>query len=382
MSDALDLQLAALVTELYASVLDEGRWTRMAARIAEAFGAPSAVIKVQQADQAADILQVTDNFGIAAADPEWAEHWHRNDLWVEEAAKRQWVGAATSQSLMPDAQLERTAYYNEWLKPLDIHTMVGALQPLEGGGTAVVGIHRPHGAAHFDESDGVRLNALLPHLRQALNLRQHFREHLLAAQTMQQALEGTKVAVLAVGADAQLLFANRVAELVLRSQTVLRVVGGRIRAIQPGDDARLQQALRDGQTEGAVPRPLRLAVDGPSPMAVTLLPLLDQAHELGAVGPVMLLVMRGEAAPADAAAQLLRPLFDLTPAEARVAVALAQGRSLNDMARLLGVGLTTVRTHVRGAMAKTGTHQQSQLVAIVWQCVGPLPLAISRPSEP
>ncbi|SFU81939.1 DNA-binding transcriptional regulator, CsgD family [Methylobacterium sp. 174MFSha1.1] len=61
----------------------------------------------------------------------------------------------------------------------------------------------------------------------------------------------------------------------------------------------------------------------------------------------------------------LRTLFGLTRAEAQVGAALARGGCLAEIAAELGISVTTARTHVARIFLKTGTKQQSQLVALV-----------------
>jgi DNA-binding CsgD family transcriptional regulator len=62
---------------------------------------------------------------------------------------------------------------------------------------------------------------------------------------------------------------------------------------------------------------------------------------------------------------VLRELYGLTPAEARLVRRLASGRSLREVARLHAVALSTVRSQVKGVLQKTGTRRQAELVALV-----------------
>jgi DNA-binding CsgD family transcriptional regulator len=66
----------------------------------------------------------------------------------------------------------------------------------------------------------------------------------------------------------------------------------------------------------------------------------------------------------------LEERFRLTRAEGRVVRRLVAGRSLQDIAKELGVGAETVRTHTKRAMAKTDTHRQAELVALVLRLGG------------
>jgi DNA-binding CsgD family transcriptional regulator len=57
--------------------------------------------------------------------------------------------------------------------------------------------------------------------------------------------------------------------------------------------------------------------------------------------------------------------FDLTPGEARVAVAAADGLSPESIASRHAVSIHTVRTQLRAVFAKTGTSRQAELVSLL-----------------
>jgi DNA-binding CsgD family transcriptional regulator len=61
-------------------------------------------------------------------------------------------------------------------------------------------------------------------------------------------------------------------------------------------------------------------------------------------------------------ATLLRRLFGLTRSEAEVAVRIARGGDVKEIAEELSVSLATVRTHLQHVFDKTDTHRQSELV--------------------
>ena len=63
--------------------------------------------------------------------------------------------------------------------------------------------------------------------------------------------------------------------------------------------------------------------------------------------------------------ELLQNLYGLTVGEARVAVELAQGRSVNEIVENRGRTSNTIRTQVKSAMIKMGAKRQSDLVRIV-----------------
>lgn len=70
-------------------------------------------------------------------------------------------------------------------------------------------------------------------------------------------------------------------------------------------------------------------------------------------------------APGASAKLRLMTRFGLTPAEARIVVHLADGRTLRDVADHTGVRASTLRSQLQTVFDKTGVRRQSALVALV-----------------
>jgi DNA-binding CsgD family transcriptional regulator len=70
--------------------------------------------------------------------------------------------------------------------------------------------------------------------------------------------------------------------------------------------------------------------------------------------------------------QTLRQAFGLTGAEAQIAARLAFGESLRRIADDHKVSIVTTRAQLKAVFAKTGTHRQAELVALVNR-LAPLP---------
>jgi len=77
------------------------------------------------------------------------------------------------------------------------------------------------------------------------------------------------------------------------------------------------------------------------------------------------LILRDSAHPALPSEPLLRQLYQLTPAEASLAVLLGEGLTLEESATRLGVSRNTARSHLRAVFAKTGVKRQTALVQLL-----------------
>lgn len=62
---------------------------------------------------------------------------------------------------------------------------------------------------------------------------------------------------------------------------------------------------------------------------------------------------------------VLAALFGMTPSEVRIALLLAQGLALDAIALEMGIASDTVRNHLKSVFAKTHTHRQGELIALL-----------------
>jgi DNA-binding CsgD family transcriptional regulator len=133
-----------------------------------------------------------------------------------------------------------------------------------------------------------------------------------------------------------------------------------------GADQLLRDAVAHIDSEGGSrvrSFPLRDA-DAEAAMVAHVIPIRLSARDIFLRCAAVLAIMP-VAAPQAPPIELVQSLFDLTPAEARVARSLASGKTVEDIASDGGVSLNTVRTHVRGVLAKTGCDRQAEVVALL-----------------
>lgn len=180
---------------------------------------------------------------------------------------------------------------------------------------------------------------------------------------------------LIVGTDGNVIAANRLIEAM--SDVIQWRGPGRVALRDAGSDAVFHSALATIRAEpAAVPRPFAIPATAQTPAIVACLvsisgPARDYFPDCAGI-----LVLTTAAAPEPPPVDLIQSLFDLTSAEARVARGLAAGDTLDDIAAASGVSRNTVRSQLRGALAKTGCNRQSELAALI----GGITARIVRPS--
>ncbi|KQZ15246.1 MULTISPECIES: helix-turn-helix transcriptional regulator [unclassified Mesorhizobium] len=98
---------------------------------------------------------------------------------------------------------------------------------------------------------------------------------------------------------------------------------------------------------------------------VHILPLCRSAHDIFSSGDMLIAATAVGAHLQVPQASILTGLFDFSPAEVKLAIGLASGASVNDAAVQNGITVKTARTYLERLFAKTGTHRQSDLVALL-----------------
>jgi DNA-binding CsgD family transcriptional regulator len=60
-----------------------------------------------------------------------------------------------------------------------------------------------------------------------------------------------------------------------------------------------------------------------------------------------------------------RTRFDLTTTQARLALLLVEGATINQCANAMGIKVSTARTHLKSVFTKTGTKRQAELAILI-----------------
>uniref|UniRef100_UPI003F6E656C helix-turn-helix transcriptional regulator n=1 Tax=Shinella sp. TaxID=1870904 RepID=UPI003F6E656C len=140
----------------------------------------------------------------------------------------------------------------------------------------------------------------------------------------------------------------------------------RMRLAHSGADDRLAEAIGRRVTTGeAEGRTIAIPGDeGEPPYPVHLIPVAGQAHDIFSALAWLLLVVPVVNRPG-VSLEVLRGLFDLSPAEARVSKGILNGDAPAEIASKLGLSPETVRTQLKAVFSKMGVRRQADVVRLL-----------------
>jgi DNA-binding CsgD family transcriptional regulator len=170
---------------------------------------------------------------------------------------------------------------------------------------------------------------------------------------------------------------NRMADRILADRLGLCVLGGRLYGTHGAGARRLaeliaQAASPDPEVRSGGSMILRV-LGRRAPLSIIVTPVQSARSAVFGHAPGVLVCVTDPDAQGRASADQLKELFCLTPAEARVALALLDGADTREAAQRLGVSFHTVRHQVQSMLDKTGAARQSDLVALLTRAtLGPI----------
>jgi len=132
----------------------------------------------------------------------------------------------------------------------------------------------------------------------------------------------------------------------------------------------LIEHLTDDTGEPSAIEPIIIRRNGKRPVIISVLqvPMAGRNRSLGARPSLLTVIPLGSKPRLDMA--LLARVFRLTRAEAKLASALAGGKSIEEAAEELTISRETARNQLKSVFAKTAVHRQSELVALLSQLSG------------
>jgi len=291
------------------------------------------------------------------------------------------VGLPTDRVVTAEELLGRrwreSEIYRQFLKPVDVLHALGADIHTDDGVECRFRVARSHTEVNFDESDKAVCTALLPHLKRAVQIHSQLdlieSERKLLAGTVDRMLVGTII----LDERGAILKTNDLAREMVRAGDGIREVNGAIQAVSAAENRELQRLIKQALNGNTADAPAiieamsinRLSGRGKLGVLIRSNPLGEWSE--GQRRPSVAVFIRDPERRSEASVEMVRRLFDLTGAEASLAIALANGFTLEDAAGQLGIRKNTARAHLRSIFSKIGISRQTTLVrtllsSVIW----------------
>ena len=271
--------------------------------------------------------------------------------------------------MSPDA-IANEPFYQDFLVRRDIPHFCAAVLDRSPTSVVAVGVGRTAAEGEIEAAQRRLFKMVAPHVRNAYLTQLALNDQ--GYRLVAGALGQLTIAAFICDEQRRVKATTPLGEAVASEESVLRIRRGYLAPIRHPDVEEFAAALRPvAQCRDVPGRPFARSLvvhdsaERPSVVDVIALPTSPGTLQ---TSPHMLVISRDHArrrhGPSDDT-RTLQAAYRLAPAEAQVAVGIASGLTVEEIARNRGVAVATVRVQLRAVFEKMGVRRQADLIILV-----------------
>lgn len=271
-------------------------------------------------------------------------------------------------------------FYRLVMEPSDLYDVLGADFQIPREVEVRFRICRSKAARSFNEADRDIFRALLPHIQRAVHM--HVRINKIESEraVYSGAIDQMRVGAIILDESGNVLSVNQRAQelldkkdgVALRDQQLVLSTRERTRELHERVNRVIAQQKLGGAAVVEAMRIPRTTRGNGGELGLVIRPVPENQWAEAEAVPAAVIFVSDPQAHAEAPLQVIKQLFGFTPAEASLAMLMANGMTLDEAADAMCVSRNTVRTHLRSVFAKTGVTRQPMLVSLILKSVASL----------
>jgi DNA-binding CsgD family transcriptional regulator len=307
---------------------------------------------------------------------EYVREYHRFDPHLAYTGSMPVGAVVNTATVFPIEEYKKHPFYRDYWAAYDVRELLAAKVAEDERYVVMLGMSRTQELPPYTPADMALLERYVGHLAAAYRIVKHLGVVQATAQAGLAIIEASARPMVLLGLNQRIIAANSLARqflasggLLFEKDAILRCRGSKASAeLQRAFEA-LELAELAGKPEGS-PRRIALRLEGSKRRDAHVLCsiwAMQPATSMNAFGPVpvALLTIAPSTSKNLADPIFIGSMFDLTPAETKITIALLHGGNLRGIAAVQHVSIETVRTQLKSIFAKTNTSRQADLIALL-----------------
>jgi DNA-binding CsgD family transcriptional regulator len=370
-------RLSLLIGEIYDAALNPELWSGVLEQVCAYMSGCAAYIYSEDA-----VNKSANKYYSWGDDPEYSR------LYLEKYVKMNPFSAAAFlievgeikriYDVVPYREVVETRFYKEWMRPQGQLDNIFATLDKSTTSYAAFSVIRSDRQKFFDQAARQRMILIVPHVRRSVLIGNVIDLHKTETAALTETLAGLAAGVFLVDAKGGIAFTNSAGQILLDDGHILAVAQGRLTATDPKTNRVLNDVfVASGDGDAAVGLKgiaVPLATAEGERWLANVLPLTSGARKRAgfAYAATAAVFVRKASLELPSPIEIVAKVYNLTPSEIRVLLAIVELGGLPTVAAVLGISKDTAKTHLKHVFDKTGTNRQVDLVKLIAGYANPL----------
>lgn len=260
----------------------------------------------------------------------------------------------------------------DWMERIDRYYFAGATLFDENDVIAAIAIQRSRDRGKWSNRRMELLTELVPHIQRALKIHREFSRLKSRETALQIGLDKMVMGLVLFDHLGHVVYTNPMADTILKKHPAVQKHGERIIGTHPEDGRKLNDLVNRAVrlTSSANFEPQAIGLRGPKggdvlPVLVTAIRPRDRLADTSGNRIRAAMYFSDPTHSHPMSPDTLIEAYGLTAAEAWVAIGIANGLSVEEVAEQSGTSINTARSQLRSIFRKTETSRQTELVKLL-----------------
>ncbi len=373
-------RVLSLIDQIYSAAVDDTLWPTVLGEFRTLLDCEGSTLFFTD-----NRLRPIDSFFGSNVTPEavssYQSYYHSVDIRLHRSIPNAIGKIVTDGDLVTEAEVNGHEFYQDFLRPIGHRYIVSSILDLGDGAFAFASCHRGLTQDHADQQTLEQAALLVPHLHRGLQLRRRLGSVKACEHAALEVLNRLGQAVFLISEQGRVIWQNSIGSRLIEQRDGLATGDGELRTDAPKTTNELSALIRSAIDAVSKPRKAPgglMTISRPSlrrAYQVLVTPLakasaLDLTTSIRDSIPVVAVFIVDPEINSAPRAQVLAKLYHLTPAEAKLATALASGMSIKTYADQEQRSVHYVRWLLKQVEAKTDTRRMADLIRLLTSQTG------------
>lgn len=366
---------STLIPEIYKATVDPGNWDHVLEEVAVLTHSKTASLYYLDKN-----LGLSSTVGLSCCPTHMLQDYNKQfaklDSLFDKEVSNDEKGDTLSQFFCPRSNgspAVESDLYENWMKPEGIYYLDRIQFLNDDSHKAAIAVLRDEDAGPWDEGDIRVIDDIVPHLKRALDINTEFTHLRLKQDDLLNGLDRLVIGLILYDRNVRAVYMNPTAKAIIKEHPALALGEEGLFLYNIEDDRKFRRTIKQTasiNSEDSWKQSVSIGVnhpdiDAPLPLLITPIHAHLLTSDLDYEGAQVAVFLSDPNLRQPISVNNLVSVYGLTPCEAQVAISIADGHRIEDIANSSNHSAHTIRSQLKSTFRKTGVSRQSELMRLL-----------------